>query len=113
MNAAAEKVKTLTGDTPKTYGDYRELLEKEEPEIVIVATPDHWHSLVFIEAVKHGAHVYVEKPISHTLLEGAAMVKAARAANRVAVSGTHRRVSPTTSARASLSARASWENRDG
>lgn len=94
LNASAEKVKTLTGDTPKTYGDYRELLEKEKPEIVIVATPDHWHSLVFIEAVKHGAHVYVEKPISHTLLEGTAMVKAARAANRVAVSGTHRRVSP-------------------
>ncbi|MBO7524805.1 MAG: Gfo/Idh/MocA family oxidoreductase [Verrucomicrobia bacterium] len=94
LKSTEERVKDLTGDTPKTYGDYRELLEKEKPEIVIIATPDHWHPLIFIDAVRHGAHVYVEKPISHTVLEGAAMVKAARAANRVAVAGTHRRVSP-------------------
>lgn len=94
LNPAIEKVKKLTGDTPKGYGDYRELLEKEKPEIVIVATPDHWHPLIFIAAVQAGAHVYVEKPVCHTLLEGAAMLKAARAANRVGVAGTHRRVSP-------------------
>jgi predicted dehydrogenase len=83
-----------TSDSPKQYTDYREMLAKEKPQIVIVATPDHWHALTTIEAVKSGAHVYVEKPISHTVLEGLAMVKAARAADRVVQVGTHRRVAP-------------------
>ena len=83
-----------TSDAPRQYTDFRELLAKEKPQIVINATPDHWHALITIEAVKSGAHVYVEKPISHTVLEGWAMVKAARAADRVVQVGTHRRVSP-------------------
>ena len=64
-----------TRDDPKVYRDFREMLEKETPEIVIVATPDHWHPLITIAAVKAGAHVYVEKPIGHTIDEGKAMVK--------------------------------------
>ena len=84
----------LTSDTPTTYTDYREMLEKEKPQIVINATPDHWHALITIAATKAGAHVYVEKPIAHTVLEGTAMVKAARDADRVVQVGTHRRVSP-------------------
>ena len=59
-----------------------------------MATPDHWHPLAAIAAVNAGAHVYVEKPISHTVKEGRAMVNAARANNRVVQIGTHRRVSP-------------------
>jgi predicted dehydrogenase len=84
----------LTTDQPKTYTDYRELLEREKPEIAIVATPDHWHPLIMIAAVKAGAHVYVEKPIGHTIDEGKAMVKAARDTGKVVQVGTHRRVSP-------------------
>lgn len=87
-------VQAGTGDKPKTYRDYRELLAKEKPEIVINGTPDHWHALITIAAVKAGAHVYVEKPISHTIMEGRAMVNAARAAGCVVQVGTHRRVSP-------------------
>jgi predicted dehydrogenase len=68
---ALDEVRKSTGDTPKTYRDYRELLAAEKPEIVIVGTPDHWHALQMIAAVEAGAHVYVEKPISHTVLEGA------------------------------------------
>ena len=94
LNPAAEKVEKLTGDKPNKYKDYRELLEKEKPDIAIVATSDHWHALPTIAAVKAGAHVYVEKPISHTIAEGRAMINAARAANRVVQVGTHRRVSP-------------------
>jgi predicted dehydrogenase len=94
LDPAAEKVEKLSGDRPKKYKDYRELLAKEKPEIVIVATPDHWHPLITIAAVKSGAHVYVEKPIGHTLKEGRAMVKAARENGRVVQVGTHRRVSP-------------------
>lgn len=87
-------VKAGTGDEPKLYKDYRELLEKEKPEIAIIGTPDHWHALPMIAAVKAGAHVYVEKPISHTIIEGQAMVRAARQTGRVVQVGTHRRVSP-------------------
>ncbi|MBW3622202.1 MAG: Gfo/Idh/MocA family oxidoreductase [Armatimonadetes bacterium] len=94
LNPAAQEVERLSGDRPRTYGDYRELLAKEKPEIVIVATPDHWHPLITIAAVESGAHVYVEKPIGHTILEGRAMVNAARKHDRVVQVGTHRRVSP-------------------
>jgi len=88
------EIETLSGDQPRKYKDYRELLAKEKPEIAIVATPDHWHPLITIAACKAGADVYVEKPISHTIHEGWAMVKAARANGRVVQVGTHRRVSP-------------------
>lgn len=94
LASTAERVGKLSGDEPKTYADYRDLLAKEKPEIVIVGTPDHWHALPTIAAVGAGAHVYVEKPIGHTIGEGVAMVKAARAANRVVQVGTHRRISP-------------------
>ncbi len=94
LNPAAAEIEKLSGDRPKKYKDYRELLEREKPQIVIVGTPDHWHPLITIAAVKAGAHVYVEKPISHTVKEGCAMVKAARAADRVVQVGTHRRISP-------------------
>jgi predicted dehydrogenase len=93
LDPAGEKMEKLTGEKPKKYKDYRELLQKEKPDIAIVATPDHWHALCAIAAVKAGAHVYVEKPISHTIMEGRAMVNAARAAGRVVQVGTHRRVS--------------------
>jgi len=94
LDPAVANVEKLTGAAPKKYADYRELLEREKPEIVIVATPDHWHPLVSIAALNAGAHVYVEKPISHTIHEGTAMVKAARENDRVVQVGTHRRVSP-------------------
>ncbi len=83
----------LTSDSFKSYSDFRELLDREKPQLVIVATPDHWHPLITIAATRAGAHVYVEKPISHTVLEGAAMVKAARDGGRIVQVGTHRRVS--------------------
>src|SRR5260370_15012865 len=90
LNPAATEVEKLGGDRPKKYKDYREMLARERPEIVIVATPDHWHPLVAIAAIKSGAHVYVEKPISHTIKEGRAMVLAARDNNRIVQVGTHR-----------------------
>jgi predicted dehydrogenase len=94
LSPAAERVAQKSGDQPKKYRDYRELLEKEKPEIVIVGTPDHWHPLIAIAAAKAGAHVYVEKPVGHTIREGRAMVKAARDTGKVMQVGTHRRVSP-------------------
>ena len=94
IDSAAARLEKLTGRMPKKYKDFRECLAKEKPHIVIVATPDHWHPLCMIAAVKAGAHVYVEKPIGHTVYEGSAMVKAARENERVVQIGTHRRASP-------------------
>lgn len=94
LGPMAERVAKGTGDTPRLYRDFRDLLAKEKPEIVIVATPDHWHALPTIAAVKAGAHVYVDKPTAHTIGESQAMVKAARANSRVVQVGTHRRTAP-------------------
>ena len=78
LDPAVEKVAGLTGDSPKKFGDYRELLDQVRPDIAIVATPDHWPPLVTIAAVKSGAHVYVEKPASHNIWEGRKMIEAWR-----------------------------------
>lgn len=94
ITKAAEELAKFSGDQPRRYRDYRDMLAKEKPDIAIVATPDHWHALPTIAAVKAGAHVYVEKPIAHTVDEGKAMVKAAREADRLVQVGLHRRVSP-------------------
>ncbi len=94
LTRAKEEVGTLTSDTPTLYKDYRDLITTEQPDIVIVATPDHWHALPAIMAMQHGAHVYLEKPIGHTIAEGRAILNAARAHERNVQIGTHRRVSP-------------------
>ncbi len=79
---------------PRTYGDYRELLKQEQPDIVQVSTPDHWHCLPMIAAVEAGADVYVEKPISVDAAEGRAMLTAARKNKRVVQVGMQRRSTP-------------------
>lgn len=94
LTHAADDVKELSGSEPKQYKDYRELLEKEKPDIAIIATPDHWHALQTIAAVKAGAHVFVEKPTAHTVNESRAMVKAARDTGKVVQVGLHRRIGP-------------------
>ena len=80
--------------TPRTYGDYRDLLKEKDLDIVLVDTPDHWHALAMIAAVEAGADVFVQKPISVDVAEGAAMVAAARKHKRVVQVGTQRRSTP-------------------
>jgi predicted dehydrogenase len=94
LEVAADQVNDLAGNTPKTYGDFRELLAKEKPEVVIIATPDHWHALITIEALKAGAHVFVEKPTGHSVNESRGMLKAARESDRIVQVGLHRRIGP-------------------
>jgi predicted dehydrogenase len=79
---------------PQLYGDFRTMLAKHKFDIVIVATPDHWHTLPAIAAMQAGAHVYIEKPVSVDVVEGRALVATARANNRVVQVGTQRRNSP-------------------
>jgi predicted dehydrogenase len=79
---------------PRTYADYRELLKEKDLDIVLIATPDHWHALPMIAAVEAGADVYVQKPISVDVVEGQAMVAAARKHRRVVQVGTQRRSTP-------------------
>jgi predicted dehydrogenase len=70
------------------------MLAEKDLDIVLVATPDHWHALPMIEAVKSGAHVYVQKPTSVDIVESQSMLAAARKYNRVVQVGTQRRSTP-------------------
>ncbi|HEY6979124.1 MAG TPA: Gfo/Idh/MocA family oxidoreductase [Chitinophagaceae bacterium] len=79
---------------PLLYNDYRQLLAENKLDIVLIGTPDHWHALQTIDAIKAGAHVFVQKPISVDVTEGEAMVAAARKYNRVVQAGTQRRSTP-------------------
>ncbi len=80
--------------TPRTYGDYRAMLGEKDLDLVLIDTPDHWHALPMIEAVKSGVDVYVQKPTGVDVVESQAMVAAARKYNRVVQVGTQRRSTP-------------------
>jgi predicted dehydrogenase len=79
---------------PRTYGDYREMLKERDLDAVLIAPPDHWHALPMIAAVQSGLDVYVQKPISVDVVEGQAMLAAARKYKRVVQVGTQRRSTP-------------------
>lgn len=93
---AAEMVagRQASKKTPRTFSDYRQMLKEKDLDIVLVATPDHWHALPMIAAVEAGADVYVQKPISVDIVEGQAMLAAARKHKRVVQVGTQRRSTP-------------------
>lgn len=86
--------RSKSGKSPKGYGDYRKMLAENQFDVVLIGTPDHWHALQMIDAVKAGAHVYVQKPISVDVIEGEAMVAAARKYKRVVQVGTQRKSTP-------------------
>ena len=84
---AAKSAAAMSGDRPATFRDFREMLGKAGPDITIVATPDHWHALIALEAVRSGSHVFIEPPMSHTVSEGRELVRAARESDRVVQAG--------------------------
>ncbi len=94
--AAADLVATRqrSKKKPRTYGDYREMLKEKDLDIVLVGTPDHWHALPAIAAMEAGADLYVQKPIGVDVVEGQAMLAAARKLGRVVQVGTQRRSTP-------------------
>lgn len=96
LDDAAEQIRQRqsSGHKPRTYRDYRQMLKERDLEVVLVATPDHWHALATIAAIEAGADVYVQKPISVDVREGEAMVRAARKHGRVVQVGTQRRSTP-------------------
>lgn len=94
MKVASDEISKLCNDSPKKYKDFRECIKNIKPDIVINATPDHWHALIAIEAMKSGAHIFLEKPISHTVKEGMAIQKVARDTQRICIVDFHRRYSP-------------------
>src|SRR5436189_518388 len=96
LSGAAEMVaqRQVSKKTPRTFGDYRDMLKEKDLDIVLIATPDHWHALPMIAAVESGVDVYVQKPISVDVIEGQAMLAAARKHQRVVQVGTQRRSTP-------------------
>jgi predicted dehydrogenase len=96
LSKAAELVsqRQRSKKRPNTFADYQKLLAAEKPEIVLIGTPDHWHCLPMVAACKAGADVYQQKPISHDVMEGQAMVAAARKYSRTVQVGLQRRSTP-------------------
>ena len=89
--AALAKAAARLENKPARYGDFRELLARDDVDAVAVATPDHWHAIQTVQACDAGKDVYVEKPLSITVHEGRRMVEAARRNKRVVQVGTQRR----------------------
>ena len=77
----------------ETCADFRKLLDRDDLDGVVIATPDHWHAIQTIAACDSGKDVYIEKPLSITIHEGRRMVEAARRNGRITQVGTHRRSS--------------------
>ncbi|MGI8603673.1 MAG: Gfo/Idh/MocA family protein [Verrucomicrobiales bacterium] len=92
MKIASERQKSKK--EPRTYNDYREMLKEHKFDIVLVGSPDHWHALHAIAAIEAGADVYLQKPISVDVLEGEAILAAARKHKRVLQIGTQRKSTP-------------------
>lgn len=88
---AAREIEARQGHTPQMATDFRRLLDDPALDAVVIATPDHWHALMTILACEAGKDVYVEKPVSHSLAEGPAMIVAGRKHRRVIQSGLQQR----------------------
>src|SRR5262249_26256586 len=85
-----DRVKARAADA-KPFGDHRKLLELKDVDVVLIATPDHWHAPIAIDALNAGKDVYIEKPLTLTPEEGPNIVKAARVNNRICQVGMQQR----------------------
>jgi len=94
LASARAMVEKKLNRAPATFSDYRKMLESKEVDAVLIATPDHWHALPAIHACQAGKDVYVEKPLTLTVHEGWAMIKAARRNNRIVQTGSQQRSWP-------------------
>ncbi len=78
----------------ETYEKYQDVLARKDIDAVVIATPDHWHALIAIEAIKAGKDVYLEKPLTFTIREGELLRKAVRKHNRILAVGSQQRSDP-------------------
>ena len=81
-------------DGAQGYGDYRRILERDDIDAVLIATPDHWHVPMMLDAVSAGKDVYCEKPMSHSISEGVRAIRGVRATDRIVQIGMQRRSTP-------------------
>ena len=86
-----ERARKIAVEDAFATDEYKRVLERKDMDAVIIATPDHWHHDMLIDAVGAGKDVYIEKPLSKTIEEGKEMVKAVRATDRVVQVGNHMR----------------------
>src|SRR5499427_1128951 len=83
--------KEITGNTSlPTSRRYQELLDRKDIDCIVAAVPDHWHRRVVVDACNAGKDIYCEKPMSHTVADGLAMVEAAQKNNRIVQIGSQR-----------------------
>ncbi len=83
-----------SGKIPRTYADYRKMLGEKDLDLVLIGSPDHWHTLHAIAAMESGADLYLQKPISADIAEGEAILATARRLGRVVQVGMQRRSTP-------------------
>jgi predicted dehydrogenase len=81
----------IAGPKAVQVSDYRKILDDRQIDAVVIGTPDHWHKAITLDAVAAGKDVYVEKPVSHDIAEGAEMVKAIEASKQIVQTGTQQR----------------------
>lgn len=86
-----DAVKARSNGVATTHGDYREVLENKDIDAVIIATPDHWHVRIATDAIAAGKDVYLEKPVTHTLEEGAPLIRAVRSSKQILQCGMQQR----------------------
>ena len=88
---ARAKALEVAGPEAVSCSDYREVLDRKDIDAVVIGTPDHWHKQILVDAVRAGKDAYVEKPIMHSIEEGAEMVHAVDESRRIVQTGTQQR----------------------
>jgi len=94
IGAAMKHVTKAQGQEPRYEQDIRKVVADKNIDIISIATPNHWHALMAVWAMQNGKDVYVEKPASHNIREGAIMLAAARKYNRICQVGMQSRSNP-------------------
>jgi predicted dehydrogenase len=91
IGPAMKHVEKQQGKAPAYEKDVRKVVESKDVDLISIATPNHWHALAAILGLQNGKDVYVEKPVSHNILEGRRIIEAARKYNRICQTGTQSR----------------------